>query len=109
MRGREEGNGAIDRQALLARLGGNQGLLQELAEMLREDAPKALEEIREAIRRGDADGVKLTAHRLCSSIGSFGISPAFTVARKVEALGEAGDLAGARECCASLERALSEL
>lgn len=84
---------AFDKQELLDELDGDTGFLAESVELFESDAPTLLEQIRDAVDRGDAGAVAVAAHTLKSMIGNFCAPLAFDAVLDVEALGRAGDLA----------------
>jgi HPt (histidine-containing phosphotransfer) domain-containing protein len=100
---------ALDSQMVLAQVDGNLLLLQELVEMFLADAPRDIEEIREAIGQRDLSLLKTTVHSLRGTLGIFGPSAACEVARQLETLAESGCLAGADDVCSALETAMQPL
>jgi two-component system sensor histidine kinase/response regulator len=98
---------AANREAVLARTGGDVELLRELVALYRADYPRLVEEIRLAIRDGDAARLRRTAHTLKGVAGTFGAEQVCAAALRLEVMGRDGTLAGAAEVCAALEEALS--
>ncbi len=92
----------LDREALLRRLDGDQGLMRELAQALLEDCPRQLAAVRSAVEAGDAARLRGAAHKLKGSLTMFG-APAAVPAARLEALGQGGDLTGAAGLLAELE------
>ena len=86
----------------LEQMGGDEELLQEMAEIALTDFAPMLEEIEEGVAAGDAERVRIQAHSLKSAIGNFGAERAFETALKLEMMGRDGNLSGA-------ERVLTEL
>jgi PAS domain S-box-containing protein len=109
----KSGDGAapevMDRAEALARVGGDPVLLRELALVFVDAAGQQLDDLRAALARGDAQGVRCAAHALKGSVGTFGARPAFEAAARVERLARSGDLAEAGRACAALEEALASL
>jgi signal transduction histidine kinase/HPt (histidine-containing phosphotransfer) domain-containing protein/FixJ family two-component response regulator len=91
-RGRHSVEPVLDRALILARVGGDEELLKEIIELFREDCPRLLGEIREAIGRRDAAGLHRAAHALKDAVSNFGKSQSAEAAFELEALGRAGDL-----------------
>ena len=60
-----------------------------------EDLPSRLDALREAARRGDAQGVMQSSHTLKGSVSTFGASEARTAAAELEAKSRDGDLENA--------------
>jgi CheY-like chemotaxis protein/HPt (histidine-containing phosphotransfer) domain-containing protein len=100
---------ALDRETALARVGGDAQLLRQVACLFLEESPRWLREIRDALARRDADRLRLFAHSLKGSLGTFGARVAFDAAQRLEALGRARDLDQAEPTCAALEEALRRL
>src|SRR5205823_9536600 len=92
----------LGREALLQRVGGDEGLLAELVTVFRADSARLLEEIAAALERGDARAVERAAHSLKGSVRFFGAAAAADEALRLEKMGRAGDLAGGRESLARL-------
>lgn len=84
-----------DRADVLRRLDGDHALLTEIIRLFLDDAPRLVEEIRVAIDSGDARRVQSTAHRLKGAAGNLAASNVAEAARKIEVIGEKGDLATA--------------
>jgi two-component system sensor histidine kinase/response regulator len=96
----------IDKQELLEELDGDREFLEESVDMLRSDAPPLLEQIRDALQRGDCEAVSSSAHTLKSMVGNFCAQPAFDAALKVETIGRSGDL---EQCSQPLESLQAEV
>jgi HPt (histidine-containing phosphotransfer) domain-containing protein len=99
----------LDQAALLARVDGDRAFLQELAECFLKESPRLLAAIRDAIIDGDAQELGRAAHTLKGSVSNFCAPAATDAACKLEMLGGAGDLTGADEAFAILERAMQQL
>jgi HPt (histidine-containing phosphotransfer) domain-containing protein len=99
----------LDVGAALGRLGGDRGLLRELAGLFREQVPAWMADIREGILRQDARRVLRAAHSLKGSAGTFAAGAAAEAAQRLEALGRRGDLGGAPEALAALEAEVERL
>jgi PAS domain S-box-containing protein len=105
----QAGDGAFDRAALLARLGGREDRLRKLARTFLDESARLLAEMDAAITSGDAGRLKRAAHSLKGSVGIFGAPEASAASGRLEFLGKEQDLAGAREVFAELEAALARL
>jgi HPt (histidine-containing phosphotransfer) domain-containing protein len=68
----------------LARLGGDEGLLQELMTYFIEDSPGLLRALREALTVGNANGVQRSAHRLKSMAANFDALRPMAIAESIE-------------------------
>lgn len=93
---------SLDHAVVLERLGGDEALLQEVAQLFLEEYPALMSEICAAAQDGDARRVERAAHSLKGSIANFGAEPAVQAALAVETIGRSGDLAGAQEAYAQL-------
>lgn len=93
----------FDKQELLDELDGDREFLEESLGMLDSDVPVLLKQIREALERGDADAVTVSAHTLKSMVGNFCAPPAFNAAEDVEKIGRSGDLTECNARTDSLE------
>jgi PAS domain S-box-containing protein len=100
---------AFDRAAALERLGGDEELFAELADLFRTDGPRMLEEVRGALARGDATAVQRAAHGLKGAAGYVGGGPAAEAAHRLEALGARGELGTAAPAFAALEAEIDRL
>jgi PAS domain S-box-containing protein len=97
---------AIDRASALERLGGDEELFAELATLFRQEAPRFLQEIREALAAGDAVGVQRTAHGLKGAAGYLGGKLVADLGFKLEQIGGSKDLTAAPVALQSLEEEL---
>jgi HPt (histidine-containing phosphotransfer) domain-containing protein len=79
-------------------------LLADLAKTFREDTPKRIAALREALRAGDADGVKRVAHSLRGSAGALGATHLFAVASELERAAEHGAPVGWERMVDAIER-----
>ena len=102
-------DGFIDRAALLAGVDGNRRLLRDLVRLFLADYPQRLAEIKEAIRRGDAEALRIAAHTLKGSVGNFAAKSPFEAAQRLEIMGRDRDLDNASEACMTLESELARL
>ena len=101
--------GNIDYAELLAGVDGNRRLLREMVRVFLADYPQRLEEIKDAVGRGDAVGLERAAHTLKGSVGNFAAKSVFAAAQQLESMGRQGDLAGASVACMTLEGELDLL
>ena len=103
------GEGVFDLERALAAMGDDPELLRELAGVFLQECPGLLGEIRNAVSRGDATGLKCSAHSLKGSVDNFAARPAFEAALRLEIMGRDGKLLGAPEALVELERELDRL
>ena len=101
--------GAIDAEKLLARFDGNRKLLGSLIGTFQHDCPKMMAKIRGGLSARDPRALAEAAHALKGSVGNFGPSSAFEIAREIEKTGREGKLDGAWELYATLEDDLARL
>jgi CheY-like chemotaxis protein len=85
----------LDRAAALERLGGDEGLFEEVAAIFRTDSQSLLSEIRRAVKAADAATVHRAAHGLKGAAGYVGGKPAADAAAALEKIGASGDLGAA--------------
>ena len=102
-------DGVIDGAALLAGVDGNRRLLRELVRLFLADCPRRLAGIKEAVRRGDAEALRIEAHTLKGSVGNFAAKQALAAAQRLEIMGRDGDLDKAGDACMELESVLARL
>jgi two-component system, sensor histidine kinase and response regulator len=95
--------------ALLARVGGSQAVLEEIIDLFLEDSPKLLDDIRRALQKGDAQAAYRATHTLKGSIGNFDAHDAVAIAQRLEARSREGDLAAATAVFAMLEKETNTL
>jgi len=100
---------AIDLKAALERLEGDRELLDELAQLFKEECPRALEEMRGAIRTADAPLLTRLAHTLKGSSSSLSANALSRGAAELENLARAGDLADAGGVFSRLEKEVERL
>lgn len=74
---------------------GDEALVRDLARLLVETVPVQLDAVQSAVSTGNGGALRSAAHTLRGSIASFGVPSAVETARRLEALGAAGDVAGA--------------
>jgi PAS domain S-box-containing protein len=101
--------GALDGKALLARFSGNRKLLRNIVKAFREDCPRMMGRIRNALTARDAVALADSAHALKGSIGNFGDSAALETTREMEKAARQGKLDGTWELYATLEDQIASL
>src|SRR5207237_1755253 len=88
---------------LLARVGGNRKVLEEVIALFLEDCPKLVDAIRDGIAVGDAVAVHRAAHTLKGTVGNFDAHDAMAIAQRLEARAREGDLAACARVFSGLE------
>ncbi|HYM09459.1 MAG TPA: Hpt domain-containing protein [Bryobacterales bacterium] len=96
----------VNLAAALDRVGGDSELLEEIAKLFLETAPRQLDQIRQAVADRDALALSRSAHTLKGSVGTFGADAAFEAALRLEKMGRSGELAGVDEAYAALEEVM---
>ena len=81
---------------------GDENLVRDLAQLIVDTTPAQVDAVHAAVDKGDGAALKAAAHKLRGSIVNFGVPTAVETAKKLEAMGEAGDLAGAGELSRNL-------
>jgi len=74
---------------------GDATLVRDLARLLVETTPDQVDAVQTAVGAGDSAALRAAAHKLRGSLVAFGVPDAVEAARRLEAMGAAGDLAGA--------------
>jgi two-component system, sensor histidine kinase and response regulator len=93
----------------LRRMGNDQGLFQEMIELLRADAPPLLATVRAAQHDGDAANLQRAAHTLKGLASNFGAQRATTASATVEKMAKAQQFDGMPAAIQELEESLDEL
>lgn len=99
----------IDVDELLARTGGSEDLVRELASMFMASSATQLDGIRVALQRDQLQHVQNAAHSMKSTVGSLACRVAFDAASSLEQLAEGGDLEGAARAYERLNSVVSDL
>ncbi len=85
---------AIDLEATLSLVGGDEDLARELAGLFLENTPALLEQLGAAVEKREAEAVGRAAHAIKGSAANFHARSAVEAALALERLGNGGDLAG---------------
>jgi HPt (histidine-containing phosphotransfer) domain-containing protein len=99
----------MDRELALCRVGGDLGLLKEVAAIFLAEYPKGLADLQGALAAGDAYKFERVAHGLKGSVATFGAQLAVDAAFRLEQLGHAQDLATAMSTLHLLDQHLRVL
>jgi len=99
----------FDLSGALERVGGDQELLKEIADLFLEDAPQILAAVRSAVESGDAEALQRAAHSLKGSVANFGAEEAVRSAYSLEQMGQDNDLTGATEALEVLEAEIQKV
>jgi two-component system, sensor histidine kinase and response regulator len=99
----------FDPAALLARLGGDERMLQELVSLFLEDCPVQLQDIRAALAQGNLKAVEETAHSLKGALRGLSADDISATAGRLEISAREGDTNGMTGAFAELEEKLDQL
>ncbi|HEV2101718.1 MAG TPA: ATP-binding protein [Candidatus Acidoferrum sp.] len=94
---------------LVARVGGDEKLLQRMIKTFLRDTSKRLAGISAAIRGGNPEALASLAHALKGSVSIFGAEAARRGANELQELGRSNGLAGAPEVLAGLKEEIAKL
>jgi len=92
------------RAAMLALCDGDEELMVELVSIFQENTPLIVQSIGDAIEKRDAPALAGSAHKLLSSLGTFGAQHAGSLASRLERHGRENDFRGTKERFEELER-----
>lgn len=87
----------FDESVVFSASGGDVRLLKELLILCKEEFPKQLTELGEAIAVSDAVRIKRAAHTICGSLGAVGSRAAAATAASIERLSSEGSSGGTAE------------
>ncbi len=96
------GNG----KAILEQMGGDLRLTRKVGRLFLEDYPATLSRIRKAVTQRDPGALQSAAHAMKGSVANFAAGAAVEAASRLEQMGRRGDLAQAKDACASLVKEL---
>jgi two-component system, sensor histidine kinase and response regulator len=99
----------IDRDALLASVGGSETLMREVVRVFLEDAPKQIAALDAAANARNAGAVATAAHALKGAAGLFSKKGAYEAARRVEQAARQDDLSEVDARAGDVRRELSKL
>ncbi len=99
----------IDAATVIARMGGNYKLLNEIARVFLGDCAQLLSEVEKAVQNGDCTAVERSANNIKGAVGNFAAKSAFEAALKLEMLGRSGDLTHAQGAFENLKEKIVNL
>src|SRR5712692_7929298 len=102
-------NATIDLPELLARVENDRELMRELLLIFKEEFPRHLQALRQAVDSLDGERVAAEAHTLKGMLSNLAASPAAGAAARLEQLGRSREVSEFREACASFENISKEL
>jgi PAS domain S-box-containing protein len=95
----------FDPDEALDGLAGDEPLFREILGVFLDEGPRLAAEVRQAAEQGDAPSLKRQAHTLAGTAGHFAAHEVVAAARRVEAIGQSGELAEALNAASDLDRA----
>ncbi len=98
--------GPIDYERIEDATGGDREFLEELVEIFLTDASERVEELKDALSRGEAETFSRTAHKLKGSSANMGAVRLTDIARDMENLGKTSSLNGAEALMEPLQEEL---
>jgi two-component system, sensor histidine kinase and response regulator len=99
----------FDREALLARLEGDTGLLAEIVELFHKTAPRLMRDVEKALAARDKSALERAAHSLKGMVANFGARAVLDAALRMEKLAQKGDVTGARAAWKPLAKEMVRL
>jgi HPt (histidine-containing phosphotransfer) domain-containing protein len=99
----------FDEKTALAYTGDDRQLLKEVIQLFRKDSPATLRRIETALRKRDADALRMAAHALKGAIATVGSTEGREVAAEIETLAKASRLTDAERVYAHLCEVVKEL
>jgi CheY-like chemotaxis protein len=100
---------SVNTRELLDRVDSDLSFLSELLELLRGDYPSQIEEIREAVEKGDNATLQEVSHALKGALGNLAAPIASGIAGELESIGRSGDIAHAGARLAALEEEMGRV
>lgn len=99
----------LDHEGIKRRMGGDGELIAEFVEMFLETYPESLEEISEAIEKGDSERLHQASHSLKGALQNFFTGRIVGLSFELEKKGRSGDMTGVEEIHAQLEEEFIEI
>jgi PAS domain S-box-containing protein len=99
----------LQRERIIARLGGSKDLLQDIVRLFQQETPERLALMRQLQKKAEYVQLGRLAHTLRGSISTFGAEEAVALTRQVEKAASQGDAAALETALADLEKALDAL
>jgi len=99
----------FDYAGSLHRMGDDQQLFHEMAELLRADAPALLDAVHAAQQQGDSQRLERASHTLKGLAANFGAARTVAAAAEAERLAKQRQSSGLPAAIAELEESLDEL
>jgi len=102
-------NLTFDHAELLARVDNDRELLHDLLTIFKEEFPRLLKALRQAVESGDGKLVAVAAHTLKGMLLNLAAGQAAAAVGRLEQLGRSGETAGFQDALAAFERDATSL
>ena len=99
----------LDLPSILARLGNDRSLLDELIDIYITDVGPLIQDLTEAIDERDAERSTRAAHSIKGLASNFGVNPVTSAALKIEKQARVGDWTEIEQSISELERHTTSL
>jgi signal transduction histidine kinase/CheY-like chemotaxis protein/HPt (histidine-containing phosphotransfer) domain-containing protein len=99
----------FDLEEALARVDGDEALMADIVGLIVRETPGVVQDIRLVVEHGDAARLQARAHALKGSLSYVAAQAAVAAAARLEQMGRAGDLGGARAGLAVLDHEVQRL
>ncbi|WP_018605698.1 Hpt domain-containing protein [Uliginosibacterium gangwonense] len=99
----------FDKAWMLNQIGGDLGLLHEVAKVFLDDYPRLQEQINLALQAQDSTALYSAAHAMKSAVGNFGAKAAVNTAQSLERACKDGDAAAYPALAAALLQGVETL
>ena len=99
----------FDQRELLARVDNDRELLHDLLRIFKEEFPRQLQVLHEAVGSGDGERVTAAAHTMKGMLLNLAASQSAASAERLEQLGRIGEKSGFQEALAAFERDTTRL
>jgi signal transduction histidine kinase/DNA-binding response OmpR family regulator/sensor domain CHASE-containing protein len=99
----------VDIATLMTIVGGEKELMRDLGRIFRQDYPKQIEALREAIRQWDKRRIEHIAHSLRGALATIGATTARSLAYELESMGQTSQLERVQSVFHKLEAELGRL
>jgi two-component system sensor histidine kinase/response regulator len=100
---------AVNHAAAIERLGGDEELFAELVGLFREQGPRTIQEIADALEAGDAVKIRRSAHALKGAAGYLGGTLTVQAAQRLEQIGASNEISAASAAFQDLENELGRM
>ena len=103
------GSIALDKEAILRHVDGDKELLRQVIELFLEITPGIMNDLNQAIEKGDFKKVESLAHTLKGAVGNFAVRNAVEAVLGLEMICRAGDLVRAKVAYSRLKKEINSL